>query len=808
MAKKLVKAANKVRVLPSYIPPPSDAPSPQATRLQLLSSISKSYQQSSTPPLLKISYKASAAGYDREEKREELFHPDSRFIILRDDMVPVPVGMGGEGMVGFAMFRFDTEETAGDRHAEVLYCYEVQVEKESRGKGIGTVLVNVMEKLGKAWGMEKVMLTVFREAFDDDSLPSCEGSILEEKDEGVLKAWSERVREKWIMAGRVVKARDEHHRQFYLILSMVFERQQGGDWGHCLFVSTLKDETMRLERLLKALDQRAYILALNKSQASWILDTPPPSFICNEDAPLTPPPTPKLLPTQLSLTKNQRKKAHRKGKASSTDVYLDNLCAADCCAAPEHLTTEDHLSRLRDYLVPPCELPPSISPTSWHRVVSSLFRQVILRLPNLTPLVLSPSSHSSSSVPLNSVEAFLDHLESRIGLKCGEEIKVLWEGMKFAKKSGDKQHCGGFLGVEVLGDAMRELGRKAEEMEEMGVELLGGKVYKEVTREEMSREAWEMFYQFVGASSSTNPLLAFEPLYIQVSCAGCSLSITSTFTAWTWNRRLALIGAMPAWLFPGESEAEKLFRLAGVVLCTSNLATCGRKIKRVEPKDSSSRRRGSGKTVVVEEWERAWMYCKFPLESEWSNAILEALSASNDFTILARNLSTNENTHTAPDSSCNTSTCKCCSGSEIWLGRVRSGLCPAERRAASWTTTTFFPTDTVMDAFRSGSSPEHRFGFAYTDARDVLIIDNRPYSSPGDYQSFSANVADVVMTSRGAMRFEDLLRSERSAAMSSGELHPPSEHEVTVMRRDKADKGVVALVALENFKGRWMFRES
>lgn len=86
------------------------------------------------------------------------------------------------------MWRFDTEETAGDRFADVVYwsastvlfcfvfgrgrglmgawsSYEVQVEERVRGRGVGRALIELLERVGKAWGMEKVMLTVFKSAF-------------------------------------------------------------------------------------------------------------------------------------------------------------------------------------------------------------------------------------------------------------------------------------------------------------------------------------------------------------------------------------------------------------------------------------------------------------------------------------------------------------------------------------------------------------------------------------------------------------------------------------------------------------------
>lgn len=46
------------------------------------------------------------------------------------------------------------------------------------------------------------------------------------------------------------------------------------------------------------------------------------------------------------------------------------------------------------------------------------------------------------------------------------------------------------------------------------------------------------------------------------------------------------------------------------MLCSSNATNCGKKVRRVEQKETSARKRGAAKAVVVEEWERAWMFCK------------------------------------------------------------------------------------------------------------------------------------------------------------------------------------------------------
>ncbi|KAM0755568.1 acyl-CoA N-acyltransferase [Meredithblackwellia eburnea MCA 4105] len=168
---KLVKAANKASVaklvqslLPSY--PPATSSSAQ---LEALASDNGTVALSlftglNLPPSLKDwafrlfegnmkeLYDASADGYDPREKRRELFDPNSRFVVMQIE---------GE-YAAYGIWRFDTEETMGDRFAEVVYCYEVQVAPSYQGRGLGRLVMNVLEAVGKAFGMGKVMLTVFK----------------------------------------------------------------------------------------------------------------------------------------------------------------------------------------------------------------------------------------------------------------------------------------------------------------------------------------------------------------------------------------------------------------------------------------------------------------------------------------------------------------------------------------------------------------------------------------------------------------------------------------------------------------------
>lgn len=103
----------------------------------------------------------SSMGWDVQEKQKELFHPEARFIILsaacaESDSIQ-PEEQEPRHIVGFSMFRFDYEE--GEK---LLYCYEVQLDENSRRLGLGHFLMEELIRIGKAWNMEKVMLTVLK----------------------------------------------------------------------------------------------------------------------------------------------------------------------------------------------------------------------------------------------------------------------------------------------------------------------------------------------------------------------------------------------------------------------------------------------------------------------------------------------------------------------------------------------------------------------------------------------------------------------------------------------------------------------
>lgn len=109
-------------------------------------------------------YERSSEGYDPDEKRAELFHPEARFLLLRR------AGETSEPPLGYCIFRFDTEETEADEGeddlCDVAYCYELQIESSHQKQGVGRVLMDALERLGRAYKMDKTMLTAFKNNTD------------------------------------------------------------------------------------------------------------------------------------------------------------------------------------------------------------------------------------------------------------------------------------------------------------------------------------------------------------------------------------------------------------------------------------------------------------------------------------------------------------------------------------------------------------------------------------------------------------------------------------------------------------------
>ncbi|BGP28508.1 hypothetical protein JCM10296v2_000243 [Rhodotorula toruloides] len=636
-------------------------------------------------------------------------------------------------------------------------------------------------------------------AFDDSQLPPTHAAISTSDNLPTLRLWSEAARSKWNLARRVIVARAEHHQQFYA----------GGDWGHALFVETLNKERSRMEELLCALDRRAYEITLSRSSASWILQQPArPFFLCDEGPPQTastkqtigtpptPPSTPPSpsfnLPSAAKSPKTPSRASHRKRAANAPVVAASTTSDVDdffASLSPSPSQTDPHilLDHIRDYLVPPADLASTVRPATWTSFVENVVRYVVLRVPRLANLVLASSNGPNSVLHLlNLLEARLADPESRA---AGEaEVRSLWRGLKFAKSSAPTRVGTrtksfeaideGWLGVEVLADALDAVFRssrltasavEAGDAVETGeaVKLLGGLCWRDSSRQEWPREAWELFYQLIG-------------------CAGCALIATCSLATWTSNRRLAALGHYPAWHDLTESPAERIFRLSGIVLCSSNASSAGKRVKRIEQKGVKG---GKGKkTVFVEEWEVGWMYIKLPYDDPRSALVLDHLaSRPSQFAVVARRTATDEITH---DSSGEGSVCR-----------------------TRWTVSTCFPRDTVLSSMLKSSSPESRFHPApYADSYDAIIVDSSPSMSQTheSWSKFADSVAQAVLDAQGVESLAALTVQEKDAAVRRGEM-PEEEWEqrqacAVQAKQDKRPRKVV-YVCEENLTPRRIFRE-
>ncbi|KAI9572905.1 acyl-CoA N-acyltransferase [Boletus coccyginus] len=101
-------------------------------------------------------YRSSSFGWNPQQKKTEIFDPLSRFVIARDISDPAN-DLPSSGVVAYSIFRFERED-----RQNVVYCYELQVSKDSRRFGLGRSLTQMLSDIGAQWGMTKVMLTVFK----------------------------------------------------------------------------------------------------------------------------------------------------------------------------------------------------------------------------------------------------------------------------------------------------------------------------------------------------------------------------------------------------------------------------------------------------------------------------------------------------------------------------------------------------------------------------------------------------------------------------------------------------------------------
>ena len=100
-------------------------------------------------------------GWSNPEKRRELAHSDARFLVAFKHKQPHrnDADDDDDTPIGFVHFRFEVEDSDG---SPVAYVYELQVEDEMKGRGVGTALMAAVESIAKHAQMTRTALTVLK----------------------------------------------------------------------------------------------------------------------------------------------------------------------------------------------------------------------------------------------------------------------------------------------------------------------------------------------------------------------------------------------------------------------------------------------------------------------------------------------------------------------------------------------------------------------------------------------------------------------------------------------------------------------
>lgn len=99
---------------------------------------------------MKELYERSEWGWNGLEKYKELTHKTSYILLIKDKL--------NDNFCAFAHFRFEFDN---DHFKGTIYCYELQIAKEYQRKGLGSLLMKVIEQIGSKFKMNKVLLTSF-----------------------------------------------------------------------------------------------------------------------------------------------------------------------------------------------------------------------------------------------------------------------------------------------------------------------------------------------------------------------------------------------------------------------------------------------------------------------------------------------------------------------------------------------------------------------------------------------------------------------------------------------------------------------
>lgn len=281
-------------------------------------------------------------------------------------------------------------------------------------------------------------------------------------------------------------------------------------------------------------------MTLRRSSAAWVLDlADSPTLVCEDR------PSPSAdLPSSRSGSRGKvqslgspprtesknAKRPRRDARAARPcpvkhDADADDSNAAFFAAlAPQAPRRNPHdlLKELRELLVPPRDLPSTVSPQLWTTLAETVFRIVVLRVPSLAVLVLRSEPADvhlcgcAAATPCgdgrpdldDGVHSFLDSLERRLsgageGANDAHDAEdaciSLWQALQYAKRSPDdpkQQYKEGLVDVGLFTDAIDALIRD-QTADDSALFVLGGIVWKDKHPQVWERSHWDLLYQLV-----------------------------------------------------------------------------------------------------------------------------------------------------------------------------------------------------------------------------------------------------------------------------------------------------------------------
>lgn len=107
-------------------------------------------------------YAASEVKWSPASKRKEMVLPDMRYLVLTEELQQENWTLLSEQKPDRSVLGFVSFMTTYEDGIEVLYVYEIHLCDDLRGQGVGTLLMIMVEEIGRKIGLEKCMLTVFK----------------------------------------------------------------------------------------------------------------------------------------------------------------------------------------------------------------------------------------------------------------------------------------------------------------------------------------------------------------------------------------------------------------------------------------------------------------------------------------------------------------------------------------------------------------------------------------------------------------------------------------------------------------------